>query len=51
MILFAALFLGETITLFTLAIAIIVVFSVVIGKNASVSKKEVHPQKMVNKDA
>lgn len=39
MILFAALFLGETITLFTLAIAIIVVFSVVLGKNASVSKK------------
>jgi drug/metabolite transporter (DMT)-like permease len=51
MILFAALFLGETITLFTLATAIIVVFSVVLGKNASVSKKEVHPQKMVNKDA
>ncbi|MCM3794873.1 DMT family transporter [Priestia megaterium] len=51
MILFAALFLGETITLFTLAIAIIVVFSVVLGKNASVSKKEVHPQKIVNKDA
>ena len=51
MILFAALFLGETITLFTLATAIIVVFSVVLGKNASVSKKEVHPQKIVNKDA
>ncbi|WP_369361082.1 DMT family transporter [Priestia megaterium] len=51
MILFAALFLGESITLFTLAIAIIVVFSVVLGKNASVSKKEVHPQKMMNKDA
>ncbi|MCY9018930.1 DMT family transporter [Priestia megaterium] len=51
MILFAALFLGESITLFTLAVAIIVVFSVVLGKNASVSKKEVHPQKMMNKDA
>ncbi|MDC0703359.1 MULTISPECIES: DMT family transporter [Priestia] len=51
MILFAALFLGETITLFTLATATIVVFSVVLGKNASVSKKEVHPQKIVNKDA
>ncbi|MED4002345.1 DMT family transporter [Priestia aryabhattai] len=51
MILFAALFLGESITLFTLAIAIIVVFSVVLGKNASVSKKEVHPEKMMNKDA
>ncbi|MFY2253162.1 DMT family transporter [Priestia megaterium] len=51
MILFAALFLGESITLFTLAIAIIVVFSVLLGKNASVSKKEVHPQKMMNKDA
>ncbi|MDT0145464.1 EamA family transporter [Bacillus megaterium] len=51
MILFAALFLGESITLFTLAIAIIVVFSVVLGKNASVSKKDVHPQKMMNKDA
>ncbi|MGE1194812.1 DMT family transporter [Priestia megaterium] len=51
MILFAALFLGETITLFTLATAIIVVFLVVLGKNASVSKKEVHPQKIVNKDA
>jgi len=50
MIVFAALFLGETITLFTLATAIIVVFSVVLGKNASVSK-EVHPQKIVNKDA
>ena len=39
MILFAALFLDETITFFTLAIAIIVVFSVVLGKNASVVKK------------
>ncbi|MGG0460046.1 DMT family transporter [Priestia aryabhattai] len=51
MILFAALFLGESITLFTLAIALIVVLSVVLGKNASVSKKEVHPQEMMNKDA
>ncbi|MDY0941060.1 DMT family transporter [Priestia megaterium] len=51
MILFATVFLGESITLFTLVIAIIVVFSVVLGKNASVSKKEAYPQKMLNKDA
>jgi len=51
MILFAALFLGESITLFTLAIAIIVVFSVILGKNASVSKKEVYLQETMNKDA
>lgn len=39
MILFATVFLDESITFFTLAIAVIVVFSVILGKNASVSKK------------
>ncbi|MGE7022048.1 DMT family transporter [Solibacillus cecembensis] len=40
MILFATLFLGESITGFTVVTAIIVVISVLIGKNAPVSKKE-----------
>jgi drug/metabolite transporter (DMT)-like permease len=39
MILFAAVFLDESITLFTLVIAVIVVFSVILGKNAPISKK------------
>ncbi|MBD1382259.1 DMT family transporter [Metabacillus arenae] len=39
MILFAAVFLDESITVFTLVIAVIVVFSVILGKNAPVSKK------------
>ncbi|MCM3653706.1 DMT family transporter [Metabacillus litoralis] len=39
MILFATVFLDESITLFTLVIAVIVVFSVILGKNAPVSKK------------
>lgn len=39
MILFATVFLDESITLFTLVIAVIVVFSVILGKNALVSKK------------
>ena len=39
MILFATVFLDESITWFTLVIAVIVVFSVLIGKNAPVSKK------------
>jgi drug/metabolite transporter (DMT)-like permease len=39
MILFAAVFLNESITLFTLVIAVIVVFSVILGKNAPISKK------------
>ena len=39
MILFATVFLGESITLFTIVIAVIVVFSVILGKNAPVSKK------------
>ncbi|MFD0050682.1 DMT family transporter [Actinomycetes bacterium NPDC127524] len=38
MILFAVLFLGESITSVTIITAIIVVFSVLIGKNAAVSK-------------
>ncbi|MDN3019907.1 DMT family transporter [Paenibacillus sp. BSR1-1] len=39
MILFAAVFLHESITFFTLVIAVIVVFSVIFGKNAPVSEK------------
>lgn len=39
MILFATVFLDESITYFTLFIAVIVVFSVILGKNAPVSKK------------
>jgi len=39
MILFATLFLDESITWFTLVIAVIVVISVLIGKNAPVSRK------------
>lgn len=41
MILFATVFLDESITLFTIIIAVIVVFSVILGKNASVLKKGV----------
>jgi drug/metabolite transporter (DMT)-like permease len=40
MILFATVFLDESITFFTIVIAVIVVFSVILGKNAPVSKKE-----------
>ncbi|MDM5223422.1 DMT family transporter [Peribacillus sp. NJ11] len=39
MILFATVFLDESITFFTLGIAVIVVFSVILGKNAQVSIK------------
>jgi drug/metabolite transporter (DMT)-like permease len=39
MILFATVFLDESITFFTLVIAMVVVFSVILGKNAPVSKK------------
>lgn len=39
MILFATIFLDESISLFTLVIAVIVVISVILGKNAPVSKK------------
>ena len=45
MILFATVFLDESITFFTLAIAVIVVFSVILGKNAPVSKKGSVPNK------
>ncbi|QOS88694.1 MULTISPECIES: DMT family transporter [Bacillales] len=38
MILFATVFLDESITIFTLVIAVIVVFSVILGKNAPISK-------------
>ncbi|MFF2177976.1 DMT family transporter [Lysinibacillus sp. NPDC058147] len=40
MIIFAALFLNESITLFTIVIAFIVVASVIIGKNTNVVKKD-----------
>lgn len=40
MILFATVFLDESITFFTIVIAVIVVFSVILGKNASVSKNK-----------
>lgn len=40
MIIFAALFLHESITVFTIVIAIAVVLSVIIGKNASIEKKD-----------
>lgn len=39
MIIFATIFLDESITFFTIVIAVIVVFSVIVGKNATVSKK------------
>lgn len=50
MILFAAAFLGESISLFTIVIAVIVVLSVVLGKNASVSKKETLSAAELQKD-
>ena len=40
MIMFATAFLGESISLFTIGAAVVVVLSVIIGKQASVSKKE-----------
>lgn len=45
MILFATVFLDESITFFTLAIAVVVVITVIIGKNASIIKKGSHPKK------
>ncbi|MGM7722964.1 DMT family transporter [Metabacillus sp. Hm71] len=45
MILFATIFLDESITLFTLVTAVIVLFSVIIGKNAPVTKKRSVPEK------
>ncbi|WP_332695621.1 DMT family transporter [Halalkalibacter lacteus] len=44
MILFATVFLNESITFFTLVIAVIVVCSVIVGKNAPISKKK-HAQR------
>lgn len=51
MILFATLFLGESITWFTVAVAIIVVTSVIIGKNTAVTKTQTTavPSKALNK--
>jgi drug/metabolite transporter (DMT)-like permease len=40
MIVFATVFLDESVTFFTIVIAVIVVFSVIIGKNAPVEKKD-----------
>ncbi|MFJ5769247.1 DMT family transporter [Psychrobacillus sp. NPDC093180] len=40
MIIFATVFLDESITFFTIVVAVIVVFSVILGKNASITKKE-----------
>ena len=45
MIMFATAFLGESISLFTIGAAVIVVLSVIIGKNAGVSKKAALPEK------
>ena len=45
MILFATVFLGESITFFTVVTAVIVVFSVILGKNAPVSQKGSVPEK------
>ena len=45
MILFAATFLDESISLFTIVAAVIVVLSVIAGKKAGVSKKEALPEK------
>ncbi|WP_445478342.1 DMT family transporter [Lysinibacillus irui] len=43
MILFATLFLNESITSFTVVVAMIVVLSVILGKNTSVTQKESKP--------
>ena len=45
MILFATVFLDESITFFTLVIAVIVVFTVIFGKNATVTMKESQSKK------
>lgn len=45
MIIFAALFLHESISVFTIVIAIAVVLSVMIGKNASIAKKLLYKKK------
>ncbi|MGX1431549.1 drug/metabolite transporter (DMT)-like permease [Cytobacillus horneckiae] len=53
MILFAALFLNESITIFTMATAVIVVFSVVIGKNTVVANQSASDSsnKLFNSDS
>jgi drug/metabolite transporter (DMT)-like permease len=51
MIMFATAFLGESISLFTIGTAVIVVLSVIIGKNAGVSKKASLPITDVLKDS
>lgn len=45
MILFATIFLDESITFFTLLIAVVVVLSVILGKNATIIKKGSQPKK------
>lgn len=50
MILFAVLFLGESITIVTILTAIIVVASVFIGKNAPISKKKLSTVREANID-
>lgn len=47
MIGFSGLFLGESITGLTIVLALVVVICVIIGKNAPVKKKEVHPKNTV----
>ncbi|MGE6897409.1 hypothetical protein [Priestia flexa] len=39
MIVFAALFLNESITFFTIVTAVVVVIAVIVGKNTGVTKK------------
>ncbi|WP_368659397.1 DMT family transporter [Metabacillus halosaccharovorans] len=45
MILFATVFLDESITSFTILIALVVVFSVILGKNTTIIKKGSQPKK------
>lgn len=45
MILFATVFLDESITFFTIVIAVIVVLSVIVGKNSTITKKNSHSGK------
>lgn len=50
MILFATIFLDESITVVTIITAIVVVISVVVGRNARISKKELPAEKVGNID-
>ncbi|TDK63854.1 DMT family transporter [Bacillus salipaludis] len=50
MIVFATIFLDESITIVTMITAIIVVISVIVGKNAPISKKESPAEKIKNID-